>query len=265
MKSVHACMFFMCLSSWYCTTTVSMDPALKCLPKDIPATHLNRTLVNSLRNKNSDVFYDYRHESSTLANHENQNIFYHKTAFADSQVNAQEELYASYNTQQQKEFVEMFACVMKKITTLKTSHAPQKEIEDCIALSYHKLSPLVWRVHLLWFLRKQTSDMFGDALAEIFGCAPCIWGVANAFGALILAASYYFTLLYKMPWPENTALASFFPFICVVSGLYDLAYTPLNKYSQSQAFIRKKFKKFTMWKKITDDLARTMEETYKPL
>lgn len=253
-------------------------------------TFVNHIMIKNLQEKSTEFLYNYQFEGNDKL-YQNQKIFhyetaiadpnlrkqleemyhqkiFYKTAFTDPVLCKQEELYASYTPQQQAEFVEMFSCVVEKISHLAASDASQQEIEHCIALSYEKLKPLVWRVHLLWFLRKKTCDLWSETLSSILNCAPCKIDTLKAIAAFALAAYYYYVILFTMPWSENNNFAGeryVIPITCVLSCFLDLILTPLNQYSQAKTFINDKFKKYTVWKIITNDLARTVEKTYQPL
>ena len=262
MKLVHVYINALCLVVLGLTQIKGMHQPL---PENIPHTYLNRIVVNSLKNKSTAVFFDHRHETISLDSYEDQKLFTYPIEFAKQEINTSEKMYALLNSEGQAEYRTLFKDAIANITKLTKSDSQPEDLQNYVNQSYSKLHPLVWRVHLLWLLRLKNAELFGDALASIFNCAPCRQDTLRALCALSLAAWYYYTVLLKMPWPEHQALASFFPFICLISALYDLVITPLNQYSHAQEFIREKFKKYTAWKKITDDLAHTMEDTYQPL
>jgi hypothetical protein len=235
--------------------------------QEIPASYIERIIKENLNDKKNELFYNHRHEGSFI-DFKSQRLFSYQTAFANPDITRTEKLYASYSSEQQAELVNTFSCIKKIIETLRTSDVSEQDLKTCITQSYEKLTPLVWRVHLLWLLRFHNAEICGDALASIFQCAPCRYDLLRASVAFGLAAYYYYVILLTMSWSKNNYFMGekyVIPLACFISCFFDLIVTPLNQYTQAKKFIHEKFKKYTLWKKITDDLARTMEETYKPL
>lgn len=233
--------------------------------KRIPNKRINNAIVKYLETKNNELFYDFKYTDGV--SYEDQILFPYHIPFADPEINQNEKLYATYGTKKQRvEFIEVFSDVIACFNRLHESRASEKTITNMVDHYYRKFTPFVWRVHLLWLMRKKTADAFDDGLQEIFKCAPCSKKTLQAICALVLTLSYYYNLLFVMPWPsQGSTLFYTMPFACLVGFYYDIIKKSVDDYENAKEFINEKFEQRNMWKKITDELAQKMEKTYKPL
>lgn len=233
--------------------------------KRIPNKLTNNAILRYLETNNNGVFYCVKYSDGV--SYEDQTLFPYHIPFADPEINQNEKLYATYGTKKQRvEFVEVFSDVITCFNRLHESRASEKTITNMVDHYYRKLTPFVWRVHLLWLMRKKTADAFDDGLQEIFKCAPCSKKTLQAFCALVLALGYYYNLLFVMPWhPRESLLFYMTPFACLVGFYYDIIKKSVDDYENAKEFISEKFEQRNIWKKITDELAQKMEKTYKPL
>lgn len=258
LKLVHVYVAFACLFTW-----CSITPALSMNQPPYRSPKLIQSVIEEcLAEKKTDMFYQW--QCSEDYGHEDQVIFPYKTSFANQKIDLSEKKYASYSNEQQAEFSKIFSEVVKNIHELQTSQAHGDVIKKCISESYEKLPPLVWRVRLIWVLRGKTSNMFNESLATLYRCAPCKYAVLERFMYLVfMLGSYYYTV--RDILSDTSALRYIMPFLCVFFFYKDVIKKAISDYRESKEYIKETFAYYYVWKEITDELAHTMEDTYRPL
>lgn len=248
---VQLCMvMFVC----YFTTLTSMDQS-----KNAPHVFLKQVIMTSLKNKDSNIFFKYRHQTTTLNSYEDQNLFAYDVSFADPEIDTLEKLNSCINERGQAEYKTFFKEIMKQITELTKSDACEEDIHACVEKAYKKLDPLVWRLHLLWFLRLKISDILGEALFSISRYTPSMRTVLTRFFCLTL-----FIVISYIVFPDTFFYHYIIiPFLSIIVFHYDMI---IKIISQPATIINyEECVKYQMWAKITEEFAHTMEKTYRTL